>query len=100
MVRSPDHLDERALAVALTRIQEYLDKPIVETRERAAHPGSGMTRSGYTLRRGAPTSLMIRLDGEKIWRRLMVWQFSNCGTCFVRVKGECLIVRDVPGYPS
>jgi len=24
---------------------------------------------------------MIRLEGEKVWRRVMVWQFSNSGTC-------------------
>ncbi len=72
---------------------KYLEKKIVETK-RTETPRYGMAADGYTVRSGAPTSMMIRLEGEKIWRRLMVWQFSNAGTCFVRIKGECLIVPD------
>ena len=37
---------------------------------------------------------MVRLVGEKRWRRLMCWQFSNASTCFVRVDGADLIVND------
>jgi hypothetical protein len=37
---------------------------------------------------------MIRLQGEKRWRRLMVWQFSNLGTLFVRIAGEPHVVRE------
>lgn len=61
-----------------------------------------LTRDGYTKRAGAPTNTMIRLDGETRWRRVMVWCFSNSGTFFVRVKGECLIVRehDIPTLPD
>jgi len=74
---------------------QYLPVKIVESRYApCANPHAGMARDGYTLRRGAPTSVMIRLDGEKRWRRLMVWQFSNAGTCFVRVKGTPLVVPD------
>lgn len=75
----------------------YLETLIVETRATEA-PRYGMARSGYTLRSGAPTHLLVRLEGEKRFRRLMVWQFSNAGTCFVRVKGIPHIVRDVPGH--
>lgn len=57
-------------------------------------PRHGMTRDGYTKRSGAPTHLMIQLEGEKIWRRLMCWQFSNCGTLFVKIKKEYLIVDE------
>lgn len=57
-------------------------------------PRYGMSADGYTLRSGAPTSVMVRFAGEKRWRRLMVWQFSNVGTCFVRVKGVALVVWD------
>jgi len=70
----------------------YLQKPIVEAR-RTAQPRYGMTRDGYTVRSGAPTSTMIRLQGEKIFRRLMVWQFSNAGTLFVRIDGKSYVVR-------
>ena len=72
---------------------DYLTTRIVETR-RTDTPRYGMAADGYTLRSGAPTSLMVKLEGEKRWRRLMVWQFSNAGTCFLRIKGEPLIVRE------
>lgn len=62
--------------------------------KRPANPYAGLTRDGYTKRSGAPTSRMIRLQGEKRWRRLMVWQFSNAGTLFVRLNGKPHIVRD------
>lgn len=39
--------------------------------------------------------MMVRLDGETLWRRVYVWQFSNTCTHFVRVKGECQII---PGH--
>lgn len=57
-------------------------------------PQFGMTSAGYTKRSGAPTSIMVRLAGEKRWRRLMVWQFSNSGTCFIRRLGETIIIND------
>tara|TARA_R100000808_G_scaffold10699_1_gene28270 strand:+ start:922 stop:1248 length:327 start_codon:yes stop_codon:yes gene_type:complete len=44
------------------------------------------------------TSYLIRLEGEKRFRRVMCWQFSNVGTLFVRIKGTPYIVReyDIP----
>lgn len=57
-------------------------------------PRYGMCRDGYTCRRGAPTCYLVRLwDESKAaakgpWRRVMIWQFSNAGTLFVRVRGE------------
>lgn len=72
----------------------YLTTPIVEVRHDPPPRGSGMTRDGYTKRSGAPTSRMIRLQGEKRWRRLMVWQFSNLGTLFVRLDGKPHVVRE------
>ena len=79
-------------------IVKYLTTPIAEVRDDPPRLGSGMTREGYTKTSGAPTDRMIRLEGEKTWRRLMVWQFSNLGTMFVRIKGEPLVVReeDIP----
>ena len=72
----------------------YLTTPIVEVRNDPPPRGSGLTRDGYTKRSGAPTARMIRLQGEKRWRRLMVWQFSNLGTLFVRIDGEPHVVRE------
>ena len=72
----------------------YLTTPIVEVRNDPPPHGSGMTREGYTKRSGAPTALMIRLQGEKRWRRLMAWQFSNLGTMFVNIDGKPHVVRE------
>lgn len=76
---------------------EYLETKIVERYETET-PTYGMTAQGYTKRGGAPTRWMIRLDGETRFRRLMIWQFSNAGTCFVKVNGRSLVVReyDIP----
>ena len=76
----------------------YLTTPIVEVRIDPPPRGSGMTRDGYTKRSGAPTERMIRLQGEKRWRRLMIWQFSNLGTLFVNIDGKPHVVRqeDIP----
>lgn len=73
-------------------------KTKIEAARRTKTPTWGMTVDGYTKRGGAPTSYMIRLAGEKRWRRLMAWQFSNAGTLFVRIKGEPHIVNeyDIP----
>ena len=72
----------------------YLTTPIVEVRIDPPSRGSGMTREGYTKRSGAPTDRMIRLQGEKRWRRLMVWQFSNMGTLFVKLDGKPHVVSE------
>lgn len=55
-------------------------------------PSYGRTSSGYTKRSGAPTSVLVRLKGEKKFRRAMVWQFSNAGTTFVNIKGQPHVV--------
>ena len=82
---------------------KYLETPIVDVRE-TDRPNWGLTQGGYTVRSGAPTSILVRLEDEKRWRRVMVWCFSNAGTLFVRVRGESLIVREDsfrrPGYAS
>lgn len=61
--------------------------------QRKGDPKPRTTRDGYTKRAGSPTGMMVRLDGETMWRRVYVWQFSNSATYFVRVKGECLIIH-------
>ena len=77
----------------------YLAPDTIEATRQTETPRYGMTVYGYTRRSGAPTSRLVRLRGEKRWRRLMVWQFSNAGTCFVCIKGVPHIVRefDQPG---
>jgi hypothetical protein len=77
----------------------HLAPDTIEATRQTATPSWGMTVYGYTLRSGAPTSRLVRLRGETRWRRLMVWQFSNAGTCFVRIKGVPHIVSecDQPG---
>lgn len=81
---------------------KYLTHKIAESRRTPIDPRRYLTRDGYTKLRGAPSNIMVRLDGETIWRRVMIWQFSNAGTCFVRVAGECLIVpeHDIPSLPQ
>ena len=76
---------------------KYLATTIIEAKQTDT-PRYGTTAMGYSVPSGAPTSWLIRLDGEKIWRRLMCWCFSNVGTLFVRIKGESLIVNeyDIP----
>jgi hypothetical protein len=71
----------------------YLEKKIVESKQTRT-PNYGMTVDGYTVNSGAPTSWMIKLENEKIWRRLMCWQFSNAGTLFVRIKGTEYVVDE------
>jgi len=75
----------------------YLEERIAESRETTV-PRYGIGADGYSLRSGAPTRLMVRIEGDRRWRRLMCWQFSNAGTLFIRVGGRSLIVResDVP----
>ena len=70
---------------------QYLESKIAAVLYTDA-PRCGMTVDGYTKRSGAPTSYMIRLEGETRYRRVMCWQFSNSGTLFVRFKGADLIV--------
>lgn len=76
---------------------KYLETKIVEKKQTET-PRYGMDAFGYTLRSGAPTSYMIKLEGEKRFRRLMCWQFSNCGTLFVRIKKQEFVVHeyDIP----
>jgi len=76
---------------------QYLETTIAEVKhDHPKNPNAGMTADGYTKKSGAPTSIKIRLKDEKIWRRVMCWQFSNAGTAFVRIKGTEFILRDYP----
>lgn len=70
---------------------QYLTATIAEVRLTAI-PRYGICRDGYTIRSGAPTSMMIRLVGERRWRRVMFWQYSNSGTLFVRIARRPYVV--------
>jgi hypothetical protein len=37
---------------------------------------------------------MVRLPGDKRWRRVYCMIWSNIGTCYVLVKGQRVIVGD------
>lgn len=83
-------------------MSEYLNTPIVEAKRTPEIPRYGVTVDGYTHRSGAPTSVMIRLQGEKRWRRLMVICFSNAGSVFIKSKGARYFVHeyDIPTIPN
>ncbi|RLB44658.1 MAG: hypothetical protein DRH30_00840 [Deltaproteobacteria bacterium] len=51
-------------------------------------PRYGVTADGYSKRSGAPTRMLVQLEGSGIWRRVMCWQFSNAGTLFIHMLGE------------
>lgn len=74
---------------------QYLEDKhkICEVRQ-TEQPRYGMAADGYTLRSGAPSRFLVRLDLDKRFRRVMIWQFSNAGTAFVMVKGQPLVIRD------
>lgn len=72
---------------------QYLETPIVGVKLTPT-PRYGIAADGYTLRSGAPTNKLIQLQGESRWRRLLVWQFSNNCTLFVRIKGVPMIVNE------
>jgi hypothetical protein len=94
VVRFPLHLAER-VAMSNDKLGFSIESrglKIAEFKRTREAPRWGMAASGYTLASGAPTSVMLRLAGEKRWRRLMVVQFSNVGTCHIRYRGERLIV--------
>jgi hypothetical protein len=37
---------------------------------------------------------MVRLAGERRFRRVYCWQFSNAGTIFLKIKGENVIIHE------
>lgn len=55
-------------------------KPITE-----AQRMRGMTRNGYTTRRGCPTDLMVRIADR--WSRVYWHQTGNMGTYFATARG-------------
>ncbi len=50
----------------------------------------GMTAEGYTTNAGAPSRYMLEVNGR--WLRVYIWQISNNGTAFVRIRGQRYVV--------
>lgn len=57
-------------------------------------PRYGITRDGYSIKSGAPTDILVRLEGEKRWRRVMCWQWSYTSICFIKSKGKNLVISN------
>lgn len=77
---------------------KYLETKIVAAKRDYPRVGAGICVDGYTCSRGAPTSIKIQLENEKIWRRVKIWQISNASTLFVTIQKEDFIVcsLDIP----
>lgn len=72
----------------------YLDRPF-ETKDAPLwfhRQGLSETASGYGGR--LRSTRMIRITGERIWRRVYVMCYSNAGTAYVRIKGVIHVIRD------
>lgn len=65
---------------------------LTHERRPLAHHKAGLqfTRSGYGNR--IPTEHVVKLPGEKIWRRVYVCIWSNSGTAYVDVKGDWVVI--------
>lgn len=72
---------------------QYLETPIIAAK-RTPVPRYGIAADGYSLRSGAPSQYMVRLENNPRWYRVMVWQFSNAGTAFIRIKGIPYVLRN------
>ncbi len=65
--------------------------------ERKQSPFTGnlwnyLTVDGYTKRSGAPTSLMVKIEGSNRWYRVMQVCFSNSGTNFIKTKENPFLI--------
>lgn len=76
------------------------DMRIVDVR-RTDVPRYGVRADGYSARSGAPTCYLVKVAGGRlalrdvaVWRRIRVWQWSNAGTAFVRIRGCDYVIRD------
>lgn len=73
------------------------DALIVDAKETKA-PRPRLTAMGYTKADGSPTTVMVRLFGETRWRRVYVIQYSNMGSCFIKLLGDWVFVH--PSYSN
>lgn len=68
---------------------------VVAEQRQHGQPRPKLTRAGYTIIAGSPTSTQVRLHGETRWRRVYTLCFSNLLTYFVRKAGVTIVL---PGF--
>lgn len=72
-----------------------LPRPVVEVKDAPLWwhlKGLQQTSSGYG--RKLTTTRMVRLEGDTVWRRIYVTQFSNAGTAWIMVQGKPCVIHD------
>ena len=55
-------------------------------------PNYGRSADGYG--RKIPTNRLIRLEGEKRWRRVYAICFSNCASHYIMIGGDAYYIHD------
>ena len=55
-------------------------------------PNYGRSADGYG--RKIPTNRLIRLEGEKRWRRVYAVCFSNCASHYILIRGDAYYIHD------
>jgi hypothetical protein len=68
---------------------DYLDPKQVIAVRRTPAPRSGQTRTGYGKRLATSWELQL---ADRRWRRVLVMQYSNAGSAYVRVGGKALFL--------
>ena len=77
--------------------------PIVEAKEQIVSDWQVrrcLDSLGYTKRCGAPTNYKVRVKGHPRWYRVYVYQISNAGTAFLKMKGNnfAVVIDDPREY--
>lgn len=73
---------------------EYVSKGFEAKIEELPWQKLGLTWTATGYGRKIPSSRMIKLHGESIWRRVYVVCYSNAGSSYVVVKGKPTYIRD------
>lgn len=60
--------------------------------KRTKLPQQRLCRDGYTKRGGTPTDIVVRLAGEKIWRRVYTLCFGTGVTQIIYVRGDAMVI--------
>ena len=71
----------------------HLKTPIVEVKY-TDFPLYAMVKNPYTIRTDEPTNRMVKLEGEKFWRRVMCWGYKNMETYLIWLKGRPFRIHD------
>lgn len=65
----------------------YLDRPFVWKRQPLWWHLQGLSQTASGYGRKLTTDRVIKIEGEKIWRRVYCVCFSNSGSVYVVIKG-------------